>query len=247
MELNIVGDIAGRYQDLLELYEKMPRKATPVSVGDMIDRGPQSKEVLDFFMENGLAILGNHEHLLLETYDNTTYYDPLLWVMNGGMHTLISFEKDLEDDPKAKDIERIGMMAGLLPQELVEERHKEFVELVRKVIPVNYIDWLKKLPLYLEFEGIIISHAPIAPHKPFEKCLDLGKDAFSDQCEESVLWNRGKTRKRENQLQVFGHTSYRRAIWFFDHAVCVDTSKEEFLSGIHWPSKLTYTSKEHRP
>ena len=44
----------------MRLLKKCP-DYLPISVGDMIDRGPDSKKVLDFFMAGGKAILGNHE------------------------------------------------------------------------------------------------------------------------------------------------------------------------------------------
>ena len=46
----------------------MPEGET-ISVGDMIDRGPNSKEVVEYFMDptiNSSAIFGNHEHLMVD-------------------------------------------------------------------------------------------------------------------------------------------------------------------------------------
>src|SRR3990167_4499879 len=89
--VNIVGDIAGRYDQLLALLKKMPDDEV-ISIGDMIDRGPKSKEVIEWFMKNGKAILGNHEHMMLDFYRNENYYEHDVWQQNGGSVTLTSFD-----------------------------------------------------------------------------------------------------------------------------------------------------------
>src|SRR3990167_9116336 len=89
--VNIVGDIAGRYDQLLALLKKMPDDEV-ISIGDMIDRGPKSKEVIEWFMKNGKAILGNHEHMMLDFYRNGGYYEHGIWQWNGGSTTLTSFD-----------------------------------------------------------------------------------------------------------------------------------------------------------
>lgn len=87
---NIISDIAGQYNTLIALLDIMPDDE-PVSIGDMVDRGPDSKKVLDFFMQNGSAILGNHEHMMLDFGRGTRYYDHGTWAWNGGRATLNSF------------------------------------------------------------------------------------------------------------------------------------------------------------
>lgn len=87
---NVISDIAGQYDTLMALLDKMPDDE-PVSIGDMVDRGPDSKKVLDFFMQNGSAILGNHEHMMLDFGRGTGYYNYGTWVWNGGGATLDSF------------------------------------------------------------------------------------------------------------------------------------------------------------
>jgi hypothetical protein len=88
---NVIGDIAGQYRALEDLLKKMPADAILLSIGDMVDRGPQSKEVVEFFMRNGEAILGNHEHMMLNYIDDEKYYDRDTWFYNGGRKTYDSF------------------------------------------------------------------------------------------------------------------------------------------------------------
>lgn len=87
---NIIGDLAGRYDELMLLLAKMPG-GEPISVGDMVDRHDQSKQVVEFFMNNGRAIMGNHEHLLLSHYRQDHYYESGMWYYNGGLQTENSF------------------------------------------------------------------------------------------------------------------------------------------------------------
>ena len=49
--MNLIGDIHGNYQTLLALLKQMPDEE-PVSVGDMIDRGPLSRKEHEFFMKH---------------------------------------------------------------------------------------------------------------------------------------------------------------------------------------------------
>jgi serine/threonine protein phosphatase 1 len=88
---NIISDIAGEYDTFMALLKKMPDDEV-ISVGDMVDRGPKSKEVIEFFMKNGKAILGNHEHMMIDHLRDTGYYDRDIWFYNGGRKTLESFD-----------------------------------------------------------------------------------------------------------------------------------------------------------
>lgn len=90
MKINIIGDIAGRFDEFQLLLEKMPEADLILSVGDMIDRGPKSKEVLEFFMNtpNTEAIYGNHEDMMVE---GTKGVQGNMWMRNGGGVTIKQF------------------------------------------------------------------------------------------------------------------------------------------------------------
>jgi hypothetical protein len=94
---NVISDIAGQYKTLQALLAKMP-PGVPVSVGDMVDRGPDSDKVIDFFRTTpgALAVLGNHEHMLLDQ----GAYDYGIWEHNGGGATLRSYGGQVPDDVK---------------------------------------------------------------------------------------------------------------------------------------------------
>lgn len=65
----VVGDLHGRFNTFIELLNRAnynPEKDALVSVGDLIDRGPRSVEVVDFFSaDNCYAVRGNHEQMVL--------------------------------------------------------------------------------------------------------------------------------------------------------------------------------------
>ena len=61
----IIGDIHACYAELLDLLDKagIGNEDLVVSVGDIIDRGPEPREVIEFFRnrKNSVVIVGNHE------------------------------------------------------------------------------------------------------------------------------------------------------------------------------------------
>jgi serine/threonine protein phosphatase 1 len=61
----VIGDIHGCFEEFLELLDKaaITQSDEIVSLGDMIDRGPNSPAVLDFFQtaSNASSLFGNHE------------------------------------------------------------------------------------------------------------------------------------------------------------------------------------------
>lgn len=97
VKINIIGDIAGRYDELIKLLAKMPEADLVLSVGDMVDRGKDSKKVIEFFMTHphAEAIYGNHEDMMVEGIKKGNSRD---WLYNGGHATLESY-KDASGKP----------------------------------------------------------------------------------------------------------------------------------------------------
>ena len=75
----VVGDIHGYYDSFVNLVSKLNLDVGDlvISIGDMIDGGPESVGVVDFFIENDqfLAILGNHEQMLLDYWNKKSKFD----------------------------------------------------------------------------------------------------------------------------------------------------------------------------
>jgi serine/threonine protein phosphatase 1 len=66
----VIGDVHGCIFTLKQLIAKLPKNAELIFVGDLIDKGNFSKEVVEFVMAGGFqCILGNHESLMLEHID----------------------------------------------------------------------------------------------------------------------------------------------------------------------------------
>ncbi|MFK7859258.1 MAG: metallophosphoesterase [Granulosicoccus sp.] len=94
----VVGDLHGRYDtlnDLLDTAGYDPVHDVLLSVGDLIDRGPRSVELIDFFTaEDRYVIRGNHEQMVLnpEEWRDVWNYPP-----NGGPATCKSLRANERD------------------------------------------------------------------------------------------------------------------------------------------------------
>lgn len=97
----VIGDIHGCAATLRRLVNEGLRPVPNDRIyllGDLIDRGPDSRGVLDFIFElreRGLSVSsvrGNHEEMCLLAGDDHHYLE--LWAANGGLDTLESFQAD---------------------------------------------------------------------------------------------------------------------------------------------------------
>jgi serine/threonine protein phosphatase 1 len=94
-----IGDVHGCLKTLKALWKKLePHKDVPhVFIGDYIDRGPDSKGVVDYLLEikderNCIFLRGNHEQMLLDALEQGDSYN---WMLNGGETTLKSYGEDV--------------------------------------------------------------------------------------------------------------------------------------------------------
>ncbi|TLX72980.1 serine/threonine protein phosphatase [Labilibacter sediminis] len=93
-----IGDIHGCFDPLKKLIEdkiKLQKTDRIIFLGDYVDRGPQSKEVVDYIISlqekefDIITLMGNHESMLLNAFTEDQYIP--LWLYNGGSETLKSF------------------------------------------------------------------------------------------------------------------------------------------------------------
>jgi serine/threonine protein phosphatase 1 len=112
----VIGDIAGQHKALLALVDKCPKDKEIILVGDLVDRGPRSNRVVEWAIAtpNVRAVLGNHEHMLLDFHGRAfegqkgPIYQRGLWDgYNGGQATLDSY--GVEGIPK----EHLDWLASL--------------------------------------------------------------------------------------------------------------------------------------
>jgi serine/threonine protein phosphatase 1 len=106
-----IGDIHGAYNALLALESAVGLSADDllITLGDYVDRGPDSAGVLDWLIERRakgklVALLGNHERMMLDA--RSDYLARESWLSYGGEATLTSYERrggegQLDDVPAA--------------------------------------------------------------------------------------------------------------------------------------------------
>ena len=212
MKTYVIGDVHGEYETLLALVAKLPKDADIIFVGDLVDRGASSADVIKFVRENNYrCVLGNHEDLMIsygesftKTYPEST--NPSFmhsWYNNGGDATLFSY-----------NILKYTRENGMQCEEN-DDGLKQFKD---------DIEWLKTLPLYIKLSQkindkvVVISHAPCADVWHHHNNPDA-KETFRDY----ALWQR-KDPKPESQIyNIFGHTSVEFGVEIEEHFTNVDT------------------------
>lgn len=127
-----IGDIHGCADELNELLHKLPirKDSTVVFLGDFVDRGPQSRQVIETAMEMSnfctvIPLLGNHEAMFLEFIDGSDPRRVGRFIYNGGSSTLASYADD----------------RGIY------------------TIPADHIEWLMALKLSYEIQDYYFVHA----------------------------------------------------------------------------------------
>lgn len=102
-----IGDIHGCPYSMIALLEQLEeyKDRTYVFIGDYIDRGPDSRGVVDYLLQfskshDCIFIRGNHEHMMLEALE--TGYNTL-WMQNGGNVTLQSYNGRLGQEEFFED------------------------------------------------------------------------------------------------------------------------------------------------
>ena len=138
-----IGDIHGSFERLQELIQKIPIDFSEdilVFIGDYIDRGPASVEVVDYMIDlkkrypEIIHLKGNHEDMLEKYLDGT---DRFTYLLNGGQNTLDSYLSKTN-------------------------RSDTFP------IPPDHMEFFKSLKLYYETEDYIFVHAGLRPKIPLE-------------------------------------------------------------------------------
>jgi serine/threonine protein phosphatase 1 len=141
-----IGDVHGCNSKLADLMGKIeidPADDTLVFVGDYIDRGADSKDVVDFIIElrttikKVVCLLGNHESMFLNFYCQGR--EEMLFLENGGRETLLSYGD-----------------TGLWFEKKVH-------------IPESHLKFFNSLSLSYETDDYIFVHAGLRPGIPLEK------------------------------------------------------------------------------
>lgn len=145
-----ISDIHGcwdKFSNALNVYqtEFNPQEDQLILLGDYIDRGPDSRRVVQTIMhlqaQQGVIVLGgNHEDLCVKANSSTDPIEQNLdmqrWMRNGGAQTLASYE---------------GRQAEL----------------------DHHIAWMRSLPKYYETEHYIFTHASPSPGVSMDEQRDV--------------------------------------------------------------------------
>ena len=173
-----------------------------VLLGDYIDRGPKSAEVLETLMALNLSepdavvcLLGNHEQMMLDFLDNPLKAGPR-WLRNGGIDTLESYG--------------IASISADAEQEQLYEACEELWD----ALPSETDLWLRQLPLHWSSGNLHCVHAALDPAR-----------SISQQSQDVMLWGCDsflKTPRTDGNWVVHGHTVVDAPVW--EHSrVSLDT------------------------
>lgn len=182
----VIGDVHGCYTKLKKLLTYWnPDSEQLIFVGDLIDRGEHSRDVVRLAMKlkqnYGAAIIGgNHEEMLLEWLDSPMQHTSFYYTV-GGEETLASFyNKELVQSHH--------------PEKLAEQMQQDFHEEIK---------FLRSLPDYIEVGSYLYVHAGVNLNLADWK--NSGKQFFRTIREP---FHQGDN--QTGKTIIFGHTPTRR-------------------------------------
>jgi serine/threonine protein phosphatase 1 len=242
-----VGDIHGDLESLERVFDRLPdfqKDDTVVFVGDYIDRGPASAQVVEFvrrLAKNGpakvVALRGNHEDAWLRVIERG-WPEFITPPGNGCLAAMRSFT------------------GGPVPEHEAEPLPQEKLRLLRGAFfPGDVVEWMKALPYWYEDHHAIYVHAG----------LPRGPSGFlhpsAVETPAALLWLRDEDffRNYRGKLVVFGHTATAYLppelstytpqdpldVWAGPCCVGLDTGagKGGFLTAIELPAMHVYESR----
>jgi serine/threonine protein phosphatase 1 len=203
--LYVIGDIHGRLDLLDQLIDAIHRDADQfdgnsltVTLGDYIDRGPNSRGVIERLMANPfpgkyVALKGNHEALLAAFLDDPAV--GLQWRHLGGLETLQSF----------------GLPVGQL---MLNRDYDQAADQLRAKLLPEHLKFLHSLKTSLTIGHYFLCHAGVRPGVALDR-----------QREEDLLWIRDEFLYCEDdfgKIVVHGHTPVEKPE-FLSNRINIDT------------------------
>lgn len=186
-----IGDVHGCLDELLALErivasdaEGLPGRKLIVMLGDYVDRGPASAQVIDHLIAppppgfERICLTGNHEMVMLDYLEGRA--GRASWITMGAGPTLLSYGIDHE---RLRDIYQVD---------------QQIDDVIRKAIPASHVAFLRSLPIMIEASRFLFVHAGIRPELPVEK-----------QADEDMVFIRSAFYERAHLLSryvVHGHT-----------------------------------------
>lgn len=186
-----IGDIHGRADLLMKLLERIDADAENfagemhlVFLGDYIDRGLQSRQVIETLLSDRLAryqtyfLKGNHEDALLSFLSDPGFGPK--WAAYGGRETLVSYGVK---PPRSMSLNNEW-----------NEAHNAFLQ----AFPNAHQDFFRTLPTQVQIGGYGFVHAGLKPGKK-----------FAEQEDHDLMWIRDEFLDANSSFDVMvvhGHT-----------------------------------------
>ncbi len=196
MRTYAIGDIHGHIELLREVHawiaaDQAKHGAAPiVHVGDLVDRGPDCRGVVEYLRagigagQDWVVLKGNHDRMFTNYIRDINYHDPCLRTDLSYLHPRIGGAATLESYGVKNAADR-----PLAPV------HAEAVA----AVPEAHLQFLESLPLYHKRGEVIYVHAGIRPGVPIEQ-----------QVEDDLVWIRKgflEDTRDFGALIVHGHTA----------------------------------------
>jgi serine/threonine protein phosphatase 1 len=207
LRVYVIGDIHGRLDLLSGLHHRIVEDARSmrgvarlIYLGDYIDRGPSSREVLEFLSSAhrdtipATCLLGNHEAMLLRFLEDCSVGPE--WFAYGGLATLMSYGIGVKGEGSTK-------------QKLIRTQ-----QALRQNLPARHNEFLLRLPTHVSLGDYYFVHAGVRPGIP----LDLQKDT-------DLIWIREEflaSRDFHGKIVVHGH-SYKTEPEVMPNRIGIDT------------------------
>lgn len=211
MKAYAIGDIHGHLDrlkaahDLIALDMQRTGPAPIVHVGDLVDRGPNCRGVIDFLIEGQRAgrdwvtLKGNHDRLFCRFLDNPGDHDAKMRVEYSWLHPKIGGAATLASYGVQNAADRP-----------VAPVHAEAIA----AVPQTHRSFLETLPTSHQMGGLIFVHAGIRPGI-----------ALKDQTEGDLLWIRQEfldDPRDHGALIIHGHTVIETAT-HYGNRINIDT------------------------
>ncbi|MBH0330300.1 MULTISPECIES: metallophosphoesterase family protein [Brevibacillus] len=187
-----ISDIHGELEKLESLIEQVqydPQNDQLILLGDYIDRGPESKGVVEkvkqLHAEGAIVLMGNHDHMMVKSFEQ----DPVFierWFRNGAQKTLASYGHTAAD---------------------TESGAPETLEITASVN--EHLEFLAGLDSYYETDDYIFVHGGVHPETPVAETdpylLMWIRDEFHKgyQGEKTVIFGHTPTNYLHGKHDVF--------------------------------------------
>ena len=192
----VITDIHGRLTELRSLLAQIPANERMVFLGDYVDRGSQSREVVELVrsIPKAVCLRGNHEDMLCAS-------DPHPWLANGGASTILSYKHPLTGALDAAGLQRdMDWFVGL--PRIHEDERRVYVhagvhpayDLVDQ--PEAYTQWYRYpegADIGYRGKMVVHGHTPGIFEGQHRVCLDAGQKklccgVFNDDGLVELLW-----------------------------------------------------------